>query len=290
MLPWILTAGLLSAIAAEPDDAAALLSRYPAGQVPSSAPVMDAILSLQRNGTADHLGVLQSMRSYEGSPVREAATGAIAIVTLRARLLQREHYEAPDRGAVRAWLSAHPTLTRRDGTVLGPRESEVVAYTVLVFGEPQQVWAQMPSVLVNEGEKREDQSNLGGALVRFAFAAAHGDHEARTLLETFGLDEEKLLLGLTADTELTNTPPAEASDALVQLSGAQTVSVLIERSRSSSEIPQVQALDALAEMIRRGQLPAASRRAARQRLEDATQDVREPMRVFAQAVLQDLEP
>ncbi|MFT4977909.1 MAG: hypothetical protein ACI8S6_003816 [Myxococcota bacterium] len=290
MVLWVLTALLSVANAGEADDAAALLSRFPAGRVPGSEPVMTAIMALQDSGGPEHLGVLASLQEYEQSPVREAASGALLIVTLRARLQRREAYTAPDNRDVRRWLEAHPGLLRTDGTPIGVHESEAIAYAVLALGGPQQVWARMPTVLVQEGEKREDATDLEGALTRYAFAATHDHPQARALLGAFDLDVERLLLGLTADSTLLTVPPAEALDTLIVTGGSQTVTVLIERSRSSNEITQVQALDALAEMIRRGQLTVTARRAARHRLEVVTSDGHEPLRVFAQTVLSDLEP
>lgn len=288
MIPWILPALLSTALAGPPDDAATVLSRYPAGRVPNSPVVMDAIRALQEEGGADHIGVLQSLQEHEQSPIREAAGGALLIVTLRARLERREAYTAPDNRDVRRWLSEHQPA-RDDGSPLGEREADAVAYAVLVCGGPQKVYAQTPTVLISEGEKREDEADLHSALLHYSFAAARGDHAAREIIGAFGLDTERLLLGLSARTRLLTEPPAETLDTLIGTGSAQTVAVLIERSRASDEITQVQALDALAEMIRRGQLPAAARRQARQRLEDATHDNREPMRVFALTVLSDLE-
>jgi len=290
MTAWILSTLFSVAVAGSPDDAAALLSRYPAGRVPGSEPVMDAIMDLQSDGSADHIGVLRSLREHEASPVREAATGALAIVTLRARVERREAYAAPDNRSVRRWLGDNPALARADGTPITGREAEDLAYAVLSLGGPQTVWARTPTVLIAEGEKREDKSDLHGALTRYAIAAGHGNAEATSLLEEgFGLDTERLLLGMTAGSDLLTTPPPVAQDTLIGTGGSETVAVLIDRSRSSSEITQVQALDALAEMIRHGQLTSSARRDARQRLEAATTDDREPMRVFAQAVLRDLE-
>lgn len=287
MIPWVLPALISAATAGAPDDAAALLSRYPAGRVPNSPVVMEAIMDLQTEGGADHVGVLQSLQAHEESPVREAAGGALLIVTLRARLERREAYTAPDNRDVRRWLSEHAPI-RDDGSPLGQRESAAVAYAALALGGPQKVYAKTPPVLISEGEKREDKADLHGALTRYAFAAARGDQGARELIAAFGLDTERLLLGLSASTDQLSEPPAETLDTLIDTGSAETVAVLIERSRSPDEITQVQALDALAEMIRRGQLPAAARRQARQRLEAATHDNREPMRVFAQTVLSDL--
>jgi len=288
---WILALVLQTAYAGNPDDAAALLSRFPAGQVPASEPVFEAIASLQAEGGASHMGVLSSLRTYESHPVQRAANIALQMVSMRVRLDRRAAFALPTNRDVRRWLSERDApLTRRDGTTLGRQEQEVIAYAVLVMGHPRAFDNTNPLALLEEGERLEDRAEPQGALSAYAMVASQGNSEAAAVIEAFEVDLEKLLLAMNADVELVQSPPVELMPVLTQQGSSQTGNLFIERSKNpQNQLAQVVALDGLAEMLRHANLSSSSKRAARQQLEAAADAPAENLRAFARSTLKDVE-
>ncbi|MEL6342903.1 MAG: hypothetical protein AAFV53_07200 [Myxococcota bacterium] len=291
-MSWVFLAALPIAIAGTPDDAATLLSRYPAGRVPSTAPVFDAITDLQTHGEAEHLSVLHSLRDHEEGDVQAAAEIAISIVTLRARLERRESFAVPDSRDIRRWLSEQPgPMKHSDGHTVDKREQEAIAYASLVFDGSRRFADTAPDALLREGERLEDLADAGGAMAAYAIAAAQGAPQAFDAIQSFGVEAETLLLAMTADVPDKRLPhaPPETLEVLTRVGSTQTVAVLVERSQMSDQLGQVVALDALAEMLRREDLPASARRQAKQGIEAATHAQEKTLRAFARATLDEVE-
>jgi hypothetical protein len=289
MLPCLLTLLLTSAQAAEPDSAATMLSRYPAGMVPDSAPVMSAIASLASAGTAEHRAVLESLQEMEEATISRAAERALVAIE-RRRL--RASYTAPDSRQVRRWVADQSRpMTRADGSPMGRAEQEALGYAVLVLGAPRGGEVGQEH-LIKAAMHLEDTQDAPGALALYAAAAALGEPDALLTIRDFGVDPELLLLGMSVPTaaSLVVSAPPEALDVLIRDGSSSTVAVLVERADTANHIDRAIALDALAEMLRTTALPASARRSARDELEAAAMSGREEaLSAFAREALVDME-
>ena len=289
MSSWLLTLLLTSAQAAEPDDAATALSRYPAGLIPASEPVMDAIETLGASGEQTHRAVLESLQEMEQSPVAHAAAAALSAIERRQ---QREDYTAPDTRQIRRWLTEQDRpMNRADGSPMGHTEQEALGYAVLILGAPRGEPVGEPH-LMKAATHLEDTGDEAGALACYAQAASLGDAEALTTIRDFGIDPEMLLLGMsvTSTELLVDAAPPQALDVLIREGSSKTVAVLIERADTANHIDRAVALDALAEMLRTTTLPASVRRSARSELEKAAMSSREEaLSAFARSALADME-
>lgn len=288
MSSWFLTLLLTSAWAAEPDDAAAILSRYPAGMMPTSEPVMSAIETLGASGDQEDRSVLQSLQEMEKPSIASAAATALAAIERRE---QRTAYAAPDSRQVRRWLSEQTVpLTRADGSLMGRSEQEALSYAALILGSPRSGLGERD--LLVEAEGLEDAGDAAGALLLYAQAASLGQPEALTTIRDFGVDPELLLLGMSvpSETAVIERAPPQAIDVLIREGSAKTVAVLIERADTAGNIERAVALDALADMLRSTPLSASARRSARSELEKAATSTREgALSAFAREALADLE-
>jgi hypothetical protein len=83
----------LQAQAGARQDAALLLSRFPAGAVPAIPTVMAAIDTLSESGQDDHLPLLRSLVSHEVGPVVGAASRAVAHITGESTIADAEPVE-----------------------------------------------------------------------------------------------------------------------------------------------------------------------------------------------------
>lgn len=301
MSSWLLTLFLTAAQAAEPDtapriipaqlapdEAAATLSRYPAGLLPATEPVMAAIEVLGSSGEPAHRAVLESLKDLEKPPVAYAAAEALSALDRRER---RDAYTAPDSRQIRRWIGEQDPLKRADGSTMGRHEQDALAYAALVLGEPRSERIEEPRLL-HIAEEREDAADISGALTLYARAASLGEASALETIRTFGVDPELLLLGMSVSSSeaLVETAPPQALDVLIREGSSSTVAVLIERADSANHIDQAVALDALAEMLRTTALPASARRSARSELEKAAASSREEaLSAFARAAIDDLE-
>lgn len=289
MLPCLLTLLFTSAQAAEPDDAATMLSRYPAGMVPDSGPVMSAIASLASTGTAEHRAVLESLQEMEASTISRAAADALVSIERRS---QRASFTAPDSRQIRRWVAEiSQPMTRADGSPMGRAEQEALGYAVLVLGAPRgEEVAQ--AHLMRAATHLEDTQDAPGALALYATAAALGEPDAFLTIQDFGVDPELLLLGMSVSTASPRVAsvPSEALDVLIREGSSSTVAVLVERADTANHIDRAVALDALAEMLRTTVLPASARRSARDELEAAAMAGREEaLSAFARESLDDME-
>ncbi|MFT5682245.1 MAG: hypothetical protein ACI8RZ_003163 [Myxococcota bacterium] len=289
MLSWLLPLLLSSAQATQPDDAAAILSRYPAGMVPGSESVMDAIEALATSGSPAHRAVLESLQEMEEPPIARAAGEALTAIDRRSL---RSAYTAPDSRQIRRWLSEQPRpMQRADGSPMGHTEQEALGYAVLILGAPRGEDVG-PTHLLKAATHLEDTSDTAGALTLYARAASLGDASALTTIENFGVNPELLLLGMSVSSaeSLVDAAPPEALDVLIREGSTSTVAVLIERADTASHIDRAVALDALAEMLRTTPLTASARRSARSELEKAAMSGREEaLSAFAREALADME-
>jgi len=77
------------------EDAAVLLSRFPAGAVPAVPAVMAAIDTLSDSGRSEHLPLLRSLVAQEAGPVVRAASRAVAHITGESVLADAEPVKTP---------------------------------------------------------------------------------------------------------------------------------------------------------------------------------------------------
>lgn len=78
----------LQAHAGSGEEAAVLLSRFPAGGVPALPTVMAAIDTLSESGQGDHLPLLRSLVAHETGPVGRAASHAVAHITRQSTIAE----------------------------------------------------------------------------------------------------------------------------------------------------------------------------------------------------------
>lgn len=316
---WLVVAllvGAASAMAAPPPDvqkAAALLSRYPAGTVPVDPAAMTAIHVLGERGGRAEISLLRNLAEHERDEVRTAAVGSIADIRDRQRLAQRASYaralpDPPDLA---------DDVARLRATGLGARQAACVAYADQLLGpppvdrdpaprpakgDPEELIAEgrpagALAVLVHDPSPRarrlaarawEDLGEPGSAVRQYALLASGGDAQAMRALERYGVDAERLLLGLYA------RPDEPASDAellevLVRRGGPLTVGALAERIEHGEASERAIATDGLARMLegatRAEPLSAAAIRTARAALHRAADDPVESIRAIATEAL-----
>jgi hypothetical protein len=278
------------------DDAVRVLSRYPAGMVPVEPEVMGAVDVLARTGGPEDLGVLRSLAGHERPEVRGAALRAIADIRDRDRTRERQDFadglpDWPELDAAAApWRTAGlggeqaicaayaDTVLGHDDRYADVKPSKGDPQALLAEGKPRSALAAAIGLdgvdrLRWEAAAREDLGDTHGAVRRWAELAASGDADARDALDGFGIDSERLLLGMLA----TSTPQeAELLEVLVRHGRDLTVTVLSERTRSGATSERVTAADALTRMLdpqqRAEVLPAAGAHDARRALAHASND------------------
>jgi hypothetical protein len=310
--PAAAPAPVKGAIAPAIDAAVALLSRYPAGMVPVDPGVMAAILLLGEQGSRDEVSLLRNLVENERDEIRDAAARAIADIRGRQRQSQRAEYAETLPGLPALEEAAQPFLDRG----LGHHEALCAAYASFVLGgletittsgsgsgDPERLLAagrphKALSAAMQEDSKqsrllaaraREDLGDVAGAVKSYAMLAAGGDADARQALDGFGVDAERLLLGMLSGRPAEGHGEAEVLEVLVRHGGALTVSVLSERLDSPVASDRATATDALARMldpdVRGDTLPMSAQRDARQALAAASQQGPEPVRELASEAL-----
>ncbi len=244
LLAWASTveAGELS-VEAE----ARLLSRYPAGRMPVDPEVMTAIQALAEDGSNDEISLLRSIVAHERPEVESAAASAIAAIRERERGRQRIVFadQLPDRPELER--ASRPLRTHG----LGLEEATCVAYVSLLLadsGSSPRPWRA--DTALKEAALLEDQGDIPGALHQYALLAAHDDSEAWTALSGYGVDPERLLLGLLAHPTVAKDERNDAAilEVLVQRGGTLTLTVLTERLQHPSVSDRATAEDALTRM------------------------------------------
>lgn len=290
-------------------EAAVLLSRYPAGSVPVDPTTMTAIQRLGEEGTRQEISLLRNLAEHERDEVRAASVEAIAAIRARQRAAQREAFA----GALPDWDDLATERDRLRGEGLGREEADCVAYAATVLGPPvpiEPVPAEGdPETLLAEGRPRlamaalkgdlarpehriaavawEDVGEPKAALQHYAVLAAGGDDEAAATLDAFGVDAERLLLGLLVRPEphLASGARGELLEVLVRRGGYLTVEVLTDRSAAGPLSERLTATDALGRMldikVRTEPLDARGRTLARRALIRATRAEEDSIRSLA---------
>jgi len=297
----------------DPDAAAALLSRYPAGSLPVDPTTITAIHVLGDTGDREDISLLRNIAEHERDEIRGAAVSAIGAIRDRQRAAQRERFarDLPDP----AQLAAPTAALRAQG--LGSDEAACAAYAGRVLGtgslgpHPASEDAAKgdPEALIAEGRPRtavavlehdpspaarrlealawEDLGEPRGAVRQYALLAARGEAEAWDALDRFGVDPERLLLGLLtrAETRLPAGSESEVLETLVRRGDLLTVQVLAERATHPSASERAIATDALVRMAqatgRDGPLGSKAHAVVHQALLRATRDHVESIRAIA---------
>ena len=260
----------------EAEQAAETLSRFPAGRMPATEPVLAAIAALGASGTRDHLSLLSSLAEREAPEVQQAAEMAITELNQRTVDTTRRIFSAnniPSDTAIDHWVRAHETeLARPNGSKLGHTESRMVAYAAIVLDGIKT--AQVPTADDDEAEARarELQTDAIPALVHHARGAADGDQGSLDAIRAFGVDPERLLLGMSASpkSELVARVEPTAVEVLVREGSERTMTVLMERAASGDTAEKVVAIDALGRMLQKDDVPTSTCHLAVGQLESAT--------------------
>ncbi|TNE91382.1 MAG: hypothetical protein EP330_05285 [Deltaproteobacteria bacterium] len=287
-----------------------LLSRYPLGQVPVEPSTMGAIHTLADEGTRAEVGVLRSLAEHERAEVRSAAVDAIDKVRGRQRVSQREAYaeglptdEQLERASVpwqrlgmeltSAHAAAYATWVlgehRTDGA--GPRVGD--ARRLIATGQPRKALGALSQDVPTTGDlvlvatAREDAGDVRGALQAHTVLALAGESASEDVLTSYGVELEKLYLGLLVMERAGPVGDQEVRllDALVRLGGLPAAEVLAERMFTAGGSERASAADALIRMLDRGDLDGALRERIRQALVKAVEEGPAPVRDIAAAGL-----
>ena len=267
------------------DEAATLLSRFPAGALPNSPAVLSAIGTLGESGDPDTLPLLESLVNLEGTQVRGSALRAIDTINQRTRQANRNAFRSPRAADVSHWLSRHLPMGLND-EALGRHEGRAVAYAALVFGESVGTflteWETVSARLEAQGRTRS-------ALRVYAAAIVHGEFQAINALKNFDLDTESLLLGLLTALPAEHPTHPRLSGWLIAHGTAPTVRVFSDRTLRLSALERASSLDALSQMIRAGRLNSRTSSLAQRRIELSAADTHSAVSIFARTTLIELE-
>ena len=288
-------------------EAATLISRYPAGQLAETDSVRDALHVIGKEGTRREIGLLQQVILLESHASQLLALHAVREIRTRQITQQRAAFRA----AMSEWVQDHGTMNPTNGA--GPKEDECIAYAHwLVSQWPTVVTtpntgnarlmlqqgrtkAALSAVLDKEGHEarmlegqiREELGDVYGALAVYTNEFADGHLEAGQKLESYGVQPERLLLGLlSSDTRVQYlADDTSIIETLVRQGGTLTVRVLAERTKHPVPSEQTVAVDALGRMLantqRRVPLSNTGRRVAHEALLSASRHRLEPIRRIA---------
>ena len=269
--------------ASGPESAAQMLSRFPPGHVPASIPVLNAMGVLEESGDLEHISLLESMIDGESREIQEAATLALAGISSRGRHALRKNFSEPTSEQIHALGE----LLRNESVHLGPHERQALAYAVLVL-------EKIPDNVEREwrlsGMSQEDAADAQGALRTYALAAANGHIEALEEIRAYGVDPERLVLGLWTAWCPEQTDTTTTLEILVRVGSIQTVRVLANRALRATAYHRAIALDALSQMLADGKLSRTAVSAARHGLESGMRDPHDDVRQLARAALLELKP
>ncbi len=298
MMAWVFAATV--AFAAAPP--AVLLSRFPAGEVPPSDEVLEAIAELSTSGSTADLPLLRSLTEHESGEVQAAA-----FVVLEHAMVEQARADQADAQALfRASLPTSRERTRwlsearqaEPGSplhALNRPEQEAIAYAALLLGTHWDSPVRQLSVpdkdearaLLDQALDLEASLEVPASVQPYARAAAGGSPEATAALQRLGVDVDLLLVGLTTTVPVGGLPRLrpEQVGSIVKVGTTHSVDVLIERARRQTGIERLVALDNLGALIRSGALGPVQRRVVRGVLEQATHDPRVEVRQLARASL-----
>lgn len=277
LLFFVLTPTAFAGPPADVDNAAALLSRFEPGTMPQAVGVISALNDLATSGSAEHLPLLNSLAADEQLNIQTHAKTAISLIAQRERRIHRSSYQQPGNGEVTTWLSRHEPVGPA-GERLGRNERHMVAYSALVLAESigpvTEAWRSVGEKLEIDGRQRE-------AIRLYVTAALHGESEAYTLLDAFGLDTERLMLGVYTALPANHPARVPLQAWLIQEGGLPTVRIFAERITRTDAAEREVSLAALGRMIRAGRLNSSADAAARSRIARSQVDPDGQVRAFA---------
>jgi uncharacterized protein YdbL (DUF1318 family) len=276
------------ALAGPLDDAAALLSRFPAGGVPQTDAVVEAIDTLGDAGGDAERPLLGQLAEEERGRVAAAASGALQALDDRAQAERRVAFAI----AVQARDGSLPTVAALGA--LGPAEVEALAYAHAVLGaaEGEVVRTLEPvspakaRALVADAERAERERGPAASVPLYMQAALSGEADGLLGLTALGVDAELLVLGMSTTggpAPAVRVDPAQLDLVAVGASD-RTVDVLVERAAADRPLVRMAALDGLATLARRAGVSPSRRAKARSTLAEArerpgrTADEAEPTR------------
>jgi hypothetical protein len=274
--------------ATQVNQAASLLSRYPPGRVPLDGAVFDAIDLLSREGTAGDGVLLRSLAIDEPGPIGRAASQAADEVAERTGRASRLEYadRLPSDAAIDAWIDSHSSaLNQARPGPLGRSERQVVAYASLLLAGASSSSDDDP---MESARAHERAGRPPSAVAAFAAAAALGEDGALSALAAYGVDAERLLLGMTSpaagELGLPALNPAAVA-VLVEVGSVRTVAVLVERARSPDPAIRSVAVGTLGLLVAAQSLPPGATLAANQCIDAAASDTQPAVRRAAEAAL-----
>jgi hypothetical protein len=284
---------------------------------------VDALHRLGEQGTTEHIGLLRSLSEHERAEVSSIAAEAMSTIRERQRRDQRERFalSLPDwpelANASREYVTRgvgreEAACVAYSALLLHPEEPRYPAHAesgdaeqLLAGGRPRQALSAALAVeregVAREGESRwlqarayEDLGEVRSAIRMYAILAAGGDEKAKAALDGYGVDTERILLGILAFPDFSDeadATPAQVLEVLVRHGDDLTVTVLAERTRSAAASDQATAADALARMLegsaRSHPLGVAVQHDARSALARVSREGPEPLREIAEAALKE---
>lgn len=264
----------------EIDAAAMQLSTYQSGTLPVERPVLAALATMERHGTPAEVSLLRDVQTHENRVLANLAERAIQAIRTRQRETQRRSFSATLPGDAR--LNAAVRQWRSKG--LGPTEASCAAYAIAVLGDAALDPHQPDRNLT--ARELEDRGDIQAALRIHADQAASGQEAGTTALRAYGIDSERLILGLLHSRAAAEP---EALETLVRGGESLTVRVLAERVKRPAGSDQATAADALGRMLltelRRSPLPKADQELARRTLRKAAQRALPEVRVIVREAL-----
>lgn len=296
-------------------EAVRLLSRYPTGLVPVEPGVMLAIRVVSELGTADEVSLLRSLVENERQEVKAAATEAIARIRDRQHDDQREtfadslpnwpellrgaeSYEQRGLGQQEAICAAYAATVLGTEVGLPPemKRQSGDARDLLAAGRPYRALSATLGKTDADGRllaarAQEDLADVHAAIRSYAWLAAEGNADARDALDGYGIDAERLLLGMLSVGQRVSKPANDAAvfEVLIHHGDDLTVTVLAERIRSRPGSESAWATDALARMldpqVRESPLPTIVQREAHQAILAASREGPEPIQAIAAEAL-----
>ncbi len=248
--------------AAQLDASARMLSRYPAGEIPVEAQVLGAIATLGDLGTRAEIPLLANLVRNERLEIRTVSIAALEDVRSRLRSRQRVAYAAdlvqrddPQGPTDTSRCVAYAQLVIGDGHGLAPRPEKGDAERLLRTGQPHKALAAAAAnsdedSRFHEAIAREELGDVRGAVVEYAELLAEGNETAERELDAFGVDTERLLLGLLSMEDIpVARNEARVLDILVRKGSGVTVGVLAERAMQGHASDRATATDALVRML-----------------------------------------
>jgi hypothetical protein len=279
----------LSVAVAGPD-AAQLLSRFPAGAVPDTAPVHQAISELAARDDGESLSLLQSLGRHESGAVRDHATEAEALVANRLlhELRVGAAAHAPSERDLRAWVGTEATQQPE----VPASELRVVGYAALVthgtHWDQESIGSLTPdesTVTVARAEALELEGRTSEALPLLVDAAMSGDARATHALIARGVDVDRLALGLSSEFAAPSGLPRLHLAPVLETTDPTAVKVLLSRAESGGSLPRLAAIENLGVLLRMGHLDDALQKRARATLDRARTDLRPVVRTTAESAL-----